>query len=276
MASGAKRLIVIDKTKCLKCQVCVKDCVVKVLTTGADGFPEVKEGDERYCLNCQHCMAVCPVGAVECNGVSSAQAKALGPLPTPETMMNLVAQRRSIRQFKDEDVPQETLQKLLESLAWTPTGCNVHNLTFTVVSHRSEMDFFRSEMNKSLRFLINSGLLRLAYPKFQRYMGEVLHGEDVIFRNAPHVIVAASPKNAPCKEADPWIALSYFDLVAQTYGIGTCWSGFAVHAFNWIGKLRKRLGLPKGYRVGAVLLFGLPAVTYHRQTVPRQFEIRLL
>jgi len=269
-------MIVIDKEKCLKCQACVKDCVVKVLTTDADDFPEVKEGDGRYCLNCQHCMAVCPVGAVECNGVSAAQTKALGPLPTSETMMNLIAQRRSIRQFKDEDIPQETLQELLKALAWTPTGCNVHNLTFTVVSHRSEMDFFRSEMNKSLRFLINTGLLRLAYPKFQRYMGEVLRGEDVIFRNAPHIIVASSPKNAPCKEADPWIALSYFDLVAQTHGIGTCWSGFAVHAFNWIGKLRRRLGLPKGYRVGAVLLFGLPDVTYHRQTAPEQFDIHFL
>ena len=190
--------------------------------------------------------------------------------------MNLIAQRRSIRQYKEEDVPKETLHELLKALAWTPTGCNVHNLHFTVVSSRSEMDAFRVDMNKALKVLIKTGVLRLAYPKFQRYMDEVLRGDDVIFRNAPHMIVAAAPKDAPCKEADPWIALSYFDLVAQTHGIGTCWCGFGVHAFNWVGRLRRRLGLPRGYRARAVLLFGFPAVTYQRQTAPEPFEIRIL
>ena len=47
-------MILIDKAKCLKCGVCVKDCVVKVLTKGKDGLPRVRAEDERFCLNCQH------------------------------------------------------------------------------------------------------------------------------------------------------------------------------------------------------------------------------
>ena len=80
-------------------------------------------------------------------------------------------------------------------------------------------------------------------------------------------------KNAPCKEADPWIALSYFDLLAQTFGVGTCWCGFGVYAFRLIGKMRKALNLPPGYKIGAVLLFGKPAVNYPRATRPEPFAI---
>ena len=87
------------------------------------------------------------------------------------------------------------------------------------------------------------------------------------------MIIAAVPKKAPCAEADPWIALSYFDLLLQSYGLGSCWCGFAVHAFKWNKTLKKQLGFPKGHKIAAVLLFGKPDVTYHRATAPENFKI---
>ncbi len=269
-------MIHIDDKKCLKCHACVKDCIVHVLRPDPNGLPIVRPEDERFCLNCQHCLAICPVAAIECNGVTPENCRPIGPLPSADDMSNLICQRRSIRQFKDLEISPETMQSLLNFLAWTPTGCNVHNLSFTVVQHKDEMEFFRSKMSSALKFLIKSGIMRLVYPNFWRYMDEIMNGADVIFRNAPHMIVAASPNNAPCKEADPWIALSYFDLLAQSFNLGTCWSGFAVHAFKWLPSLRKRLGIPRGYTVRAALLFGYPSVEYKRQTSPKQFEINIL
>ena len=158
----------------------------------------------------------------------------------------------------------------MESLAWIPTGCNDHRLFFTVIREQREMAFFRAEMSRQLNLLIRTGIMRLVYPGYKRYLEEIAGGKDVVFRNAPHMIVAATPRSAPCKEADPWIALSYFDLFAQTLGVGTCWCGFAVHAFRWNRRLRKRLNLPPGYRIGAVMLFGKPDVQYARAAHPRQ------
>jgi len=125
-----------------------------------------------------------------------------------------------------------------------------------VVEDKAEMEFFRAETSRILQLLIRSGIMRLVYPNYKRYLQEIMNGKDVVFRNAPHLIAAATPANAPCKEADPWIALSYFDLFAQTFGVGTCWCGFGGYAFRWNSRLRKRLDLPRGYKVGAVLLFG--------------------
>jgi nitroreductase len=89
------------------------------------------------------------------------------------------------------------------------------------------------------------------------------------------MIVASTPKKAPCREADPWIALSYFDLLAQANGLGTCWSGFAVHAFKGMRGIRKVLNMPRGYEVGAVLLFGVPAVEYARVPHPRPMSVEV-
>lgn len=265
-------MVYVNRSLCLRCGACVRDCVVEILKPDSDGIPRLAPELERFCLNCQHCLAVCPAGAVTCHGVAPDRCAPIGVLPEPDRMFNLIRQRRSIRRYRKENLDRATLDKLIESLAWTPTGCNDHRLFFRVVEDGTEMEFFRAEMSRMLKLLIRTGIMRLIYPNFKRYLAEIMAGKDVVFRNAPHMIVAATPKNAPCREADPWIALSYFDLLAQTFGVGTCWCGFAVHAFRWNRKLRKKLNLPPGYRIGAVMLFGKPDISYARATAPADFE----
>ena len=266
-------MISVDKNKCLRCKRCIKDCIVEVLTPDSEGFPRLAPQLAKYCLNCQHCLAVCPAGALSCRGVTPEMCAAPGKLPAPEEMFNLLRMRRSCRQYKDENISPEAMKTLRSSLAWTPTGCNDHRLFFRIIEDKEEMAFFRQETSRMLKLLIKSGIMALIYPKFKRYLAEIMGGKDVVYRNAPHMIIAATPKNAPCKEADPWIALSYFDLLAQSLGIGTCWCGFAVHAFKWNFKLKKRLALPPGYRIGAVMLFGPPDVTYARASKPVNFNL---
>lgn len=264
-------MIEIDRQSCIKCGKCIRDCVVEVLKAGEGGYPSLPPELARYCLNCQHCLAVCPAGALSCHGVKAPDCAGIGELPDAGKMLNLLRQRRSIRHYRNEAVSPEIIDKLKSALAWTPTGCNYHRLFFRIISDRAEMDYFRSETSKMLQLLIRTGIMRLIYPNFRRYLDEIMSGKDVIYRGAPHMIIAAVPKSAPCREADPWIALSYLDLYMQSLGLGSCWCGFAVHAFKWNPRLRKELHLPSGYRIGGVLLFGWPDVTYVRATAPEAF-----
>ena len=266
-------MITVDSEKCLRCSKCIKDCIVEVLKPGPNGIPFLDPELEKYCLNCQHCLAVCPAGALNCHGVTPEMCAPPGKLPGSAEMFDLLRMRRSCRQYKDENISSTAMETLKNSLAWTPTGCNDHRLFFRIIEDKEEMAFYRQETSRMLKFLIKTGIMALIYPKFKRYLAEIIAGKDVVYRNAPHMIVAATPKNAPCKEADPWIALSYFDLLAQSLGIGTCWCGFGVHAFKWNLKLKKRLELPPGYRIGAVMLFGPPDVAYARATKPVNFNL---
>ena len=265
-------MILVDRNKCIRCGACIRDCVVEVLKTDSEKIPYLAPELEKFCLNCQHCLAVCPTGAVSCNGVSAKECTPVSPLPEPDKMLALLRQRRTVRFFKDENVSLEILKKLKESLAWTPTGCNDHSLVFKLVESKEDMAFYREETSKMLKFLIKTGIMFLLYPRVKRFLNEILGGKDVIYRNAPHMLIVCIPDKAPCKEADPWIAASYFDLLAQSFELGTCWCGFAVHAIKHNRKLKKHLALPRGHKIAAVLLFGKPDVTYHRSTAPQNFK----
>ncbi len=257
---------------CIRCGACVKDCPVKILASDENGHPYVVLPQARYCMNCHHCLAVCPAGAVTCNGVSANQCSAPSPLSSPEDMMSLIRQRRSTRYFEEAPVTPEQMTLLKDSLKWAPTGCNHRGLCFTIVETRDEMAFYRNQVQRVMNIFVKSGLMKLIYPRYS-YLEKILGGEDMIFRDAPHMIVCSVSKKAPCKEADPWIALTQFDMLAQSMGIGTCWCGFALHAFQLSGTMRKRLHIPRGYRVGSVMLFGKAKYHYARSTSPAAYPI---
>lgn len=261
-------MITADKNKCIKCGACINDCVVKVISRDQEDFPYMPAELEKFCLNCQHCLAICPEGAINCNGISAGECVPKGTLPSPDEMLNLIRQRRSIRRYQNENIPADIMEKLKKSLAWSATGCNDHSLIFKVIENKDDMTFFRQTAANMLQRLFKWGILKLLYPNIKRFLLEILNGEDVIFRNAPHMIICAVSKKAPCKEADPFIALSNFDILAQSYGLGTCWCGFAVYAFKFNRKMKKQLNLPKDYKISSVMLFGKPAVSYKRASAP--------
>lgn len=261
-------MITIDQTKCTACESCVKDCMVHVLERGEGGAIRVNPRLEPYCLKCQHCFAVCPVGAIAIGEARPENAASLGALPSPETMMNLLRQRRSVRQWAAGEVDAALWEKLAAVTKYLPTGCNDHRLHFAFVRTRAEMDVFRAGVRKMITALERFKILSLLYPGFRPVFRDVVAGKDIIFRDAPAMIVVSTPKNAPCKEADPWIAATSLAALAESLGLGTCWCGFGSHALSASVSLKRRLALPKGHRIGAVLLVGRPGVVYARTTCP--------
>lgn len=266
-------MIIFDHDKCLKCGGCAKECIVKIIHFTPGNFPAVAAADNAYCINCQHCLTVCPANAVTCNGKTAAECLPNGNLPEPETLSSLLAMRRSCRRYRPEVLTDAELKMIKSALTWSPTGCNDRRLIFTIVETAEAMDFFRNTTAAFLRKLLKSRIISIFYPRIQRYIDAICSGEDVIYRNAPHMIIVSTPKKAPCAEADPWIALAYLDTLLQSMKLGSCWCGFALHAFRWCRPLRKKLDLPRGYKVGAVLLFGRPEVNYLRIPPRDQYRI---
>ena len=265
--------VTFDKDKCLKCSLCVSDCIVGAIKTGNDGYPEFSEN--AGCMKCQHCFAVCPGGAVNFNVNDSEKAPVIGDLPDTAQLENLMKSRRSVRKFQNKDIPWDILERLSDTLAYTPTGCNDHRLKLIFVTGRKTEEFRNATRNILLK-IIHSPLSLFMPKRYKRFFKRVDEGEDVIYRNAPAFIVVAVHKNAPCKLEDPLIALTWFELLANSMGLGCCWCGFAQRAFGKFKSLRKMLELDKDYQVGSVILFGYPAVKYHREILPEKCETKIL
>jgi len=183
-------------------------------------------------------------------------------------LLNALRQRRSIRHFQPNLVSPSILAQLQASLAWSPTGCNDHRLHAVFVNGSAAIDRFRLPAYRTAKFLHRTFWPRLFSRRLHHFLRAIISGEDIIFRQATHMLVISTPRDAPCASFDPVIALSQFELYANSFGIGTLWCGFALHALRLFPRLRRPLALPRGHRVGAVMLFGYPEISFQRATCP--------
>lgn len=259
----------VDKEKCVHCGLCIKDCSVKALKFNEEQFPEI---DEKKCFKCQHCLAICPAGAISVCGKEPENSDAV-EYQDPDKILNLIKSRRSVRHYKAENLDKETIIKLKHMLNWVPTGCNFHKMHFAFIDDIEVMNQFRDHVNAIVLEALTKKPVKMLIDKFGGCTKAFLNGKDIIFRGAPHMLVVSAPDNAPCKKVDPMIALSYFELYAQSMNVGTCWCGFAQFCMQALPELRDYLQIPKGYTPSYVMLFGPPDVKYPRTTQPEPYEI---
>lgn len=259
--------ITVDKEKCIQCGLCVNDCVSKCIEMNQNNYPYMK--DEERCLVCQHCMMICPKGALSINDKKPENSENV----SQNDLLSLIKSRRSIRQFKDEELTEEELQKIKEMLPYIPTGCNSHKLHFSVVEKKSVMKALKEKVNTKFIKLLNNKILSPLVKHFEAYKESFEKGEDIIFREAPHMIVVSSPISAPCAPQDPVIALSYIELYANSIGLGTCWCGYAEICIKLFPELCDILEIPKGYTPVYAMLLGKPAVKYQRLPQPEPYMI---
>jgi nitroreductase/NAD-dependent dihydropyrimidine dehydrogenase PreA subunit len=255
--------------RCDRCGRCVDDCPADIIHMGRKSPPSIHAKDEAKCLQCQHCLAVCPEGAISIFGRDPDRSLRLRrkDLPTLEQMDLLVRGRRSVRRYRDEDVDQELLGRLLSALANAPTGVNRRALTFRVVGDRRVMQGLRERLYRAAAAAVESGALP-GDSGVARFAAEYLDaGRDVVLRGAPHVLVVSAPPDAPCGPEDVALALAYFELLAHSARLGTVWCGLLRMSLEALPQLKPLFGLPPDHHYYA-MLFGVPAVRYAR-TVQR-------
>ena len=258
---------VVDGTRCTRCGQCVRDCVAKIITRSGSEIPSIRPEDESNCIKCQHCLAVCPEAAVSIFGLDPADSQPLkeDSFPALDKMLTLVRGRRSVRQYRDENVDQGLLSRLLEALGNAPTGVNRRALTFSVIDDRETMRRLRAKTYTMIAEAIASGQVPGHQSGFLQEVASAWgeKGEDTIFRGAPHLLVVSAGPDAVCPQEDVTLALAYFELMAQCAGLGTVWCGLAKWAMEAVPALKEAAGIPPDSSY-YVMLFGLPAVRYPR------------
>ncbi|ABA87760.1 ferredoxin and NADH nitroreductase domain protein [Syntrophotalea carbinolica DSM 2380] len=265
----------IDSDKCTRCEQCVRDCPLSVLVMD-QGVPYVGEDKAEKCIECQHCLAVCPTSALSIFGLKPEDSLPLeGYLPDEVRMETLIKGRRSIRRFRQEPVDPAVIEKLLKISAHAPTGVNSRKVLFTVVEDQQAMEQVKLATMDGIRKRVEEESL----PKGKEFYGGILRawdkGADILFRKAPHLLMVSVDAKAPTPTADGFIAMTTFEMMAATMGLGTLWDGLAKWAMvDMNPELGTKLGIPESHEIVYVMLFGKPAVTYHR-TVQRDADLKV-
>ena len=147
-----------------------------------------------------------------------------------------IKNRHSVRKFKNKDVEEEKLNRILEAARFAPSASNRQEWRFVVIRN----------------------------PETRKKMIEVANGQSFI-GEAPVVLACCAETDGhvmacgqQCYPIDVAIAMEHIALQAVSEGLGTCWIG----AFSE-DKARKVLGIPEHIRVVELMPLGYP------DTVPR-------
>jgi len=259
-------LFVVDEKKCKRCGSCVTDCPTSILTLNKPDIPMLIDGYEQRCINCGHCVAVCPYGAFSLNTMKVDQCQLLheGWKLTPEQIEQLIKGRRSIRHYKEQLVDRDILTKVIEIACYAPTGGNSQSENWLVIYDPKEVKRLAGLVIDWMRVIANAETpLPMSY-YFKPLVNAWDLGLDLICRNAPHLIVAYAPKDAPMSASSCTIALTDLELAALPFGLGTCWGGFVHMAMTNSPSLQEALDLPDGHQCFGAMMIGYPKFDYHR------------
>ena len=254
-------MVSIDQNKCIGCGMCVKDCFYGVISL-QDGKAQISDS----CFECGHCVAVCPAKAVSIPNLPMEEVLEYDEScnMNPENLLHFMQFRRSVRQFKVDPIPKDTLATILEAGRYTPTAGNRQDVSFVVV--QDTMDEIKPILWDTLGKMVDSGLMGPYTPLLRivcdKYAADP--NEDRLFchANAMVLVLTENPMNGG-------LAATSIELMAQSMGIGVLYSGFLMGAINRTPELKERLKIKENQHLAAVMLMGVPDVKYQR-TAPRK------
>jgi nitroreductase len=142
----------------------------------------------------------------------------------PEELLKFIKDRRTIRCFKDEMIPEEKIKMILEAGQWAPSASNRQAWKFVVIKNKEMID----ELSKTA-----------IYGKF--------------IREAPVVvaIIGEVHENPNWYIQDTTLASMNMMLEAWSLGIGTCWLGSMDRE-----KAKEIIGIKKDEYLLTILPFG--------------------
>jgi nitroreductase/NAD-dependent dihydropyrimidine dehydrogenase PreA subunit len=258
--------IIVDENKCKKDGICAAECPMGIIKLkDGDGFPELVPGGDQICLVCGHCVAICPHGAMSHDQVPVEACQVIDKdLVIDENQaVQFLRSRRSIRFFKDEPPDKEKIKRLIEIARYAPTGGNTQLLEWIVLTDGAKIKKLAGIVVDWMREVLEK-TPQSAPPYMPTLVGAWDMGFDAILRNAPALVVASAPKDYSNGMVDITLALSYFELAAPKFGIGTCWAGLLEGALQASSAAREALELPEGRPYHYPMMVGYSKGKYYR------------
>jgi nitroreductase len=243
------------------------------------------------CQRCGQCMAVCNTKSIVVDGFG--YDSDFRDLPRHNVDYNafidFLANRRSIRNFKDKAVPRDIIEKVLESLSFAPYGAEPEKIQINVVNDRKQIESalpyienFLDNIVKWIEHPIASRMMkkRNSPEKFNTIKNHLypiaklgnykLEDGDRITRNAPAIIILHARKDAEEHTSNSLIYASYLMLAAHSLGLGATLIGLVPPSINKVREVREIFRVPDENEAIMSLILGYPKIKYKRTIVRKR------
>jgi len=251
--------LLIDPDNCTRCGICTEICPMKIISPSyEDTFPQIPDEKAARCIRCGQCEAFCPAGALtkEENQGEELQIAWNGKSLSPELLGTYMKSRRSIRHYKSDPVDKKTIESILDTARYAASGGNSQPVEWLVIYNPEEVRTIAGITVDWMKTLVET-----SHPMSEYVSGFITgweRGVDMICRDAPHLLIAHIPEDNYIAPVDAVIALTHVDIIAPSFGVGTCWAGFVANAAINYPPLREALSLPKGRIPAYAMMLGYP------------------
>ena len=207
----------------------------------------------------------------------------------------IIMERRSIRAFKKEPLPDSMLRRILEAGRFAPSTGNSQPWKFIVVKSPeilAEMEKDTAKLIKLFMFLMDytrGNILRRLYIlswvkwiiRFMKnelhpvpfgLMSQIAQGKTPVYHGATTlVLMVEDRRGVGCPATDIGIAGTNMVLAAHSMGAGSCWFGMT-KILMYLPKWRKKFGIKYPYRLNDCIAFGWPSPQGDGM-VPREVQL---
>ncbi|MFO7963453.1 MAG: nitroreductase family protein [Desulfobacterales bacterium] len=296
----------VDKDLCTSCGLCIENCPFRAWEMGGDEYPKLK--DEYECFSCYNCMVACPVEAISIvqqyhvdSGFWATDPYPLpfkAPIPPKDADGNpdqwnavekAVLERRSVRNFKDKEVPETFIRRVLEAGRFAPSAGNCQPWKFVVVTDKDLMKaideavwnvingvytmFKNDETVANLAGMVDPASPGMFDPRLaQGGMGSIARKYGPPLLGAPAVIIiAGDTRSIANPQINVGICGENMNLVANSLGIKACWVGFVGVLHMVPDFVEEKLGIKPPWQVISSLVLGWPKFRQEGM-VPREFR----
>ena len=186
-----------------------------------------------------------------------------------EGLLELVKDRRSIRRFKPEPIPDEYVDKIIEVARWAPSGANTQSWEFVVVKKQELKDSIVRFFEEGRALAYRMELTRAPehrHPTFARPPGGtpgfagahvfILVCGDLRTQNAFPLSVILQRKQITFN-ANQANAILYMHLAATALGLGSQWVSTVAFAYVQC-HVKELLGLPEELEIDDMMAVGYP------------------
>ncbi|HSD63943.1 MAG TPA: nitroreductase family protein [Ignavibacteriaceae bacterium] len=285
--TSEKARVKIDFSQCSDCGLCSVVCKDLTLTM-KNGKIQIDVNPVFGCVGCAQCVAVCPEDCIEIDGRTIVMDDFV-PLTEFKTaadykgLYSLMFKRRSTRDFKNKEIEQEIIDKIMLAASTSPMGIPPSDVEVVIFNGKEKVKAFSTDfLNylESIKWMFSRWSMpfwkpfisKEDYEMFKSFLIPLINflvernkkGEDWLLYNAPLAMYFyGSPYADP---ADPYIPATYAMLAAETLGLGTCMIG-SIHPFLK-GKraevLKKKYKINPKNKQGIFVIMGYPKVKYHK------------
>ena len=296
----------VDPEKCAHCGLCMENCPFRAWQMDEDQVPRQKAQYE--CFSCYNCMVACPedaISIVEPYHVTSGYY-ASDPWPIPAKLPldpldakgkpaewtpveRFIFERRSVRNFKPDPVPEPLIRRVIEAGRFAPSSGNCQCWKFIVVTDKGLIE----EMNQTCATVLsmlhamynNEALVKGLVQVYQQFpqpglfdpriiqggAGSIARKNSPVFLDAPVVILmACDDRSIGGPQIQAGIAGQNINLAAVSMGLGCCWVGFS-QLIETNPMLKEKLGLKLPWKINTAMVLGYPKFKQHG-VVPREFR----